>query len=66
MRATVNHVHGDVDFWHVSGLYRATPNVTVGLGYRSYHVYLNSMKSGDTGLFDIKTAGPALTATVGF
>ena len=66
MRATVSHIYGSVAVWHLGALYRVNPNVTLGLGFQSYHVVVDSNKSGDTGQFGIKTAGPAISARVGF
>ena len=66
MRATVSHIYGSVAVWHLGALYRLNPNVTLGLGFQSYHVTVDSRKSGDTGLFSIKTSGPSISARVGF
>lgn len=66
MRATVNHIHGQVTLWRLDALYRLNHNVTFGIGLRSYDVTVDSRKIGDTGLFTIKTFGPQLSARVGF
>ena len=66
MRATVNHIYGSVATWQLGALYRVNPNVTLGVGFQSYHVTVDSRKVGDTGLFTIKTTGPMISARVGF
>lgn len=66
MHATLNHIYGNVTLWHLGALYRLNPNVTFGLGFRSYHVTVDSHKSGETGLFSIRSSGPSLSARVGF
>ena len=66
MRATISHIYGSVAVWHAGALYRVNPNVTLGLGFQSYHLVVDSNKSGDTGLVNLKMSGPSLSARVGF
>ena len=66
MHATLNHIYGNVSLWRLGALYRLNPHVTFGLGFRSSHVTVDSHKSGETGLFSIRSSGPSLSARVGF
>ena len=66
LKANISHVHGAAALWDVQALYRLNPTVTLGIGYSSYHVSVDSLKVGDTGYFNLKTSGPMLSARVGF
>lgn len=66
LKANVSQVHGAAALWNVQALYRLNPTVTLGIGYSSYHVSVDSLKVGDTGYFNLKTSGPMLSARVGF
>jgi len=66
LKAHLSDVRGDVLSFEVTTLYRLNPNVTFGVGYRSFHINLTSEQVGSSGMFDLKTAGPLLLARVGF
>lgn len=66
MKATVDDVEGSLTTFEVNGLYRLHRNVTLGLGYSSFDVDIDSRDAGDTGRLALKTAGPQLFARVGF
>ncbi len=66
LKANVSKVRGAAALWNVQALYRVNPTVTLGIGYSSYHVSVDSLKVGDTGYFNLKTSGPMLSARVGF
>jgi hypothetical protein len=66
VKATVGDVEGSLTAFEVNGLYRLHPNVTLGLGYNSFTVDIDSRDIGDSGRLKLNTAGPQLFARVGF
>jgi hypothetical protein len=66
LRVNISDVKGSLSTWEVNGLYRLHPNVTVGLGYNSFAMDVDSVNTGDSGRFKLTTRGPMLLARVGF
>jgi hypothetical protein len=66
LKADVQNVKGTLDTFEANVLYRLSPNVTFGLGYSAFKVDVESYKVGDSGLFQLHSAGPQLFARVGF
>ena len=66
LKATVGDVDGSLIAFEVNGLYRLHRNITLGLGYNSFDVDIDSRDAGDSGRLKLGTAGPQLFARVGF
>jgi hypothetical protein len=66
VKANVGDVEGSLTAFEVNGLYRLHRNITLGLGYNSFDVDIDSRDSGDSGRLKLSTAGPQLFARVGF
>jgi hypothetical protein len=54
-----------VTSWEASALYRVTPNITVGLGMRSFDLSISSTSVGNSGMLDVQSRGPQLSLRVG-
>ena len=66
LRVNVSSVKGTLQAYEASLLYRAHPNITLGLGYLGLDVSVDSHKAGDSGLFSLRSTGPQLLVRVGF
>jgi hypothetical protein len=66
LEATISDVDGSLLAFEVNGLYRLHRNVTLGLGYNSLDMDIDSRDPGDSGRLKLTTAGPQLFARVGF
>ena len=66
VKANVQNVDGTLETYEGNVLYRLMPNITFGLGYSGLRVDIDSTKVGDSGLFQLHSAGPQLFARVGF
>jgi hypothetical protein len=66
LRAHISHITGRVTSWEASALYRVTPNITLGLGMRSFDLAISSTSVGNSGMLDVKSQGPQLSVRVGF
>jgi hypothetical protein len=66
VKADVQTVKGTFEAFQANLLYRMTPNVTFGLGYSGFKLDVSSDKTGDSGLFQLRSVGPQLFARVGF
>lgn len=66
LKVDVNDVNGTFKTFQVNAMYRYSPNITVGLGFNSFQINVDSLDPGDTGRFDIKASGPQLFARFGF
>lgn len=63
------HVHeldGSLGTAELDVLYRLRPNVSFALGYTGVKAHLESVKSGNSGLFDFTSKGPQLFVRVSF
>ena len=66
LRVNVKSVAGTLQVYEASLLYRAHPNITLGLGYLALDLSVDSRKVGDSGMFSLRSTGPQLFARVGF
>jgi hypothetical protein len=66
LKAKVDDVEGGLTAFEVNALYRLHRNVTLGLGYNSLSIDIDSRDVGDSGRLELTTAGPQLFARVGF
>lgn len=66
LKVNVHNVKGTLETFEANVLYRLSPNVTFGLGYSGFKVDVDSEKIGDSGQFQLRSAGPQLFARVGF
>ena len=66
LKVNVQNVKGTLDTYEANFLFRLSPNVTFGLGYSGFKVNVDSEKLTDSGLFQLRSAGPQLFARVGF
>ncbi len=66
LKATVNDVTGSMTTFEVNGLYRLHRNVTLGLGWSSFNIDIDSKDPGDSGRLKLKSNGPQIIARVGF
>jgi hypothetical protein len=66
LKVNVQNVKGTLDTYEANFLYRLSPNVTFGVGYSGFKVNVDSEKLTDSGLFQLRSAGPQLFARVGF
>lgn len=66
LKAEIDDVDGGLTAFEVNALYRLHPNVTLGLGYNSFSLDIDSRDIGDSGRLELTTAGPQLFARVGF
>ncbi len=66
LRGALRHVEGNASLWHAAVFYRLNPSVTFDVGFKSFNVSVDSRRSGQTGNFNLHTAGPMLGARVGF
>ena len=65
VKADVQNVKGKLETYEGNVLYRLMPNITFGLGYSGFKVDVDSLKVGDSGLFQLRSTGPQLFARVG-
>ena len=66
LRVNVTSVKGTLQAYEANLMYRAHPNITLGVGYIALDVAVDSHKTGDSGLFSLKSTGPQLFVRVGF
>lgn len=66
LKAEIDDVEGGLTAFEVNALYRLHRNVTLGLGYNSFSLDIDSRDIGDSGRLELTTAGPQLFARVGF
>lgn len=66
LKVNVQDVSGTLETFEANLLYRLTPNVTFGLGYSGFKVNVDSLNVGDSGRFELRSAGPQLFARIGF
>jgi hypothetical protein len=66
LRVHVASVAGTLQAYEANVLYRAHPNITLGLGYTALDISVDAHKVGDSGSFSLKSTGPQLFARVGF
>ena len=66
LKVNVQNVKGTLETFEANVLYRASHNVTFGLGYSGFKVDVDSLKVSDSGQFVLRSAGPQLFARVGF
>jgi len=66
LKVNTHDVSGTLETFQANVLYRLSPNVTFGLGYSGFKVDVDSFKVGESGLFQLRSAGPQLLARVGF
>jgi hypothetical protein len=62
----INNLDGSLGFYELDALYRLRPNVSFALGYNAVRAHLASIKTHDSGFFDIDTRGPELFVRVAF
>lgn len=62
----VREIRGNVATFELNGLYRAHPNVTLGFGWASLRIDIDSRDPGDSGRFALRMRGPQLFGRVGF
>ena len=66
LRVNVATVSGRLQVYEANALYRAHPNITLGIGYTYLDIAVDSHKVGDSGAFGLRSTGPQLFARVGF
>jgi hypothetical protein len=66
VKATDQDVKGSLTTFEISGLYRYNPNVTLGLGWTSFRVDVDSQQAADAGRLRLRTQGPQVFARFGF
>jgi len=66
LRVHVSSVSGTLQVYEANALYRAHPNVTLGLGYTYLDIAADSHKIGDSSAFGLRSRGPQLFVRVGF
>jgi hypothetical protein len=66
VKASDRDVTGSLTTFEINGLYRYNPNVTVGVGWNSFSIDVDSEQRGDAGRLKLRTHGPQLVVRFGF
>jgi hypothetical protein len=66
LKANVVQISGKLTSWEADVLYRLSPNISFGLGERSFSLDVTSTTVGNSGLLDLKFSGPQVFARFGF